>query len=279
MPENDAPDEAAQHGLEEADVAGQHDAGAVSHVDQSASQALHNLLADKPHPALKTFVRRLTALRSQRRSYVHATGETRPMSPYTLHLLLAHRAPELPVSLSQMYRICDGTAMPKIDMVYELAAIFGESPEYFLRKTRLTPAADIRETLRRARKSAVASPHEGEQHERPGGFISLAAEQEAHPALRTFVARLTELRVRHGSRVQATGEQRPMSAYTLHFLLAKQAPELPVSLSQMYRICDGTAMPKIDMLYELAAVFGVSPQRFLAGENQQTTETAKRPVS
>ena len=46
-------------------------------------------------------------------------------------------------------------------------------------------------------------------------------------------------------------------------MLEDQAPELAISSRQMYRYYNGTATPRIDVVYEIARLFGVSPRVFL----------------
>lgn len=54
------------------------------------------------------------------------------MSPQKLLMLLAEQAPDLPMSQTQMYRLCHGMAIPKVDLIVELANLFDVSPHFFL---------------------------------------------------------------------------------------------------------------------------------------------------
>ncbi len=42
-------------------------------------------------------------------------------------------------------------------------------------------------------------------------------------------------------------------------MLKEQAPDLPVSQTQIYRYFHGEAPPRLDVVYELARLFGVPP--------------------
>ncbi|MCV6975112.1 helix-turn-helix transcriptional regulator [Mycobacterium bourgelatii] len=54
-----------------------------------------------------------------------------------------------------------------------------------------------------------------------------------------------------------------MTPLRLQKLLKEQAPDLPVSQTQIYRYYHGEAAPRLDVVYELAHLFGVSPRDFL----------------
>jgi transcriptional regulator with XRE-family HTH domain len=60
------------------------------------------------------------------------TGEVHRISPLTIHRMLLEQAPDLALSQRQVYRYYNGDAAPRIDVVYELARLFGVSPRDFL---------------------------------------------------------------------------------------------------------------------------------------------------
>ncbi|MFG1792709.1 helix-turn-helix domain-containing protein [Nocardia sp. NPDC049149] len=59
-------------------------------------------------------------------------GSARSLTLYSLaqHLELAH--PDVPVSQSGLYRLINGEAIPRLDLIIALARVFNVPPEYFV---------------------------------------------------------------------------------------------------------------------------------------------------
>ena len=87
-----------------------------------------------------------------------------------------------------------------------------------------------------------------------------------HPAVEYFSARLQELVAAWDVRNLETGRTRKLTPLGLQRLLTERAPELPVSPSQMYRYFHGQAAPSVNVVYELADLFGVAPNHFVPKE-------------
>ncbi|BBX87916.1 helix-turn-helix domain-containing protein [Mycolicibacterium aubagnense] len=95
-----------------------------------------------------------------------------------------------------------------------------------------------------------------------------------HPAVVHFVQKIRELT--HGRRIRTEdGRERRLSALQVHRLLKERAPNLPISKTQVYRYFNGTAVPTIDVITELAGVFGVSPREFVPST---TSSRVMRPA-
>ena len=92
---------------------------------------------------------------------------------------------------------------------------------------------------------------------------SPAVADVAHPATAYFSARLRSLSETIKLREVETGEVRKLNAPALYALLEEQSPDLAISLRQMHRYYNGTATPRIDVVYEIARLVGVSPRVFL----------------
>lgn len=90
-----------------------------------------------------------------------------------------------------------------------------------------------------------------------------ALEDDVHPVARYFADRLTELRERNQVYISTRNEYRPLTPYQVHKLLIEHRPDLSVSQAHVYRLCRGAIAPRIDVVYELAMVFRVSPKFFL----------------
>lgn len=94
--------------------------------------------------------------------------------------------------------------------------------------------------------------HDGSQLEPP------------HAATTYFAQRLQELAATTNVRtLDASARVRRLTPLRLQKLLKEQAPDLPVSQTQMYRYYHGEAAPRLDVVWELARLFGVSPRDFL----------------
>ncbi|MCV7142567.1 helix-turn-helix transcriptional regulator [Mycolicibacterium fortuitum] len=60
------------------------------------------------------------------------TDRVRKLTPLRIQRMLKEQAPDLPVSQTQIYRYFHGEAPPRLDVVYELARLFGVPPTYFV---------------------------------------------------------------------------------------------------------------------------------------------------
>lgn len=90
---------------------------------------------DAVHPATAYFSERLRALAEAIQLREVDTEEVRKLNPPVIHAMLEEQAPDLAISARQMYRYYNGTATPRIDVVYEIARLFGVSPHVFLPPT------------------------------------------------------------------------------------------------------------------------------------------------
>jgi transcriptional regulator with XRE-family HTH domain len=92
-----------------------------------------------------------------------------------------------------------------------------------------------------------------------------------HPAVSYFRARLTELTNGHAYRPVGTNSKlRQVTPLTVQKSLQHVAPEAAPSQTQIYRYYSGEAVPDINVVFELADLFDVSPRSFLP-------ETTDRP--
>lgn len=89
-------------------------------------------VADVAHPATTYFSDRLRALSAATQLQEIETGRIRRLNAPTVYAMLGEQAPELAISLRQMHRYYNGTATPRIDVVYEIARLVGVSPRVFL---------------------------------------------------------------------------------------------------------------------------------------------------
>ncbi|WP_457180804.1 hypothetical protein [Mycobacteroides abscessus] len=85
---------------------------------------------------------------------------------------------------------------------------------------------------------------------------------EPHPAVKYFSERLQELAEKHRARLRDSDKVRKLTPSRLQQLLNEIAPDVPVSQTQMYRYYNGKLAPRIDLVYELAYLFDVSPRYF-----------------
>ncbi len=88
-----------------------------------------------PHPATVFFSKKFQELASATNVRLLDTGEVHRLGPVTVHRMLLEQSPELAVSQRQVYRYYNGNATPRIDVVFELARLFGVSPRDFLPET------------------------------------------------------------------------------------------------------------------------------------------------
>jgi hypothetical protein len=84
------------------------------------------------HPAPAYFSERLRALSEAVHLREVGSDHVRKLTPPVIHAMLEDQAPDLAISARQMYRYYNGSATPRIDVVYEIARLFGVSPRVFL---------------------------------------------------------------------------------------------------------------------------------------------------
>jgi hypothetical protein len=99
--------------------------------------AMHELIEfESPvqHPAQHFFAERCQELISTRKIRGD-DGTYQRLTPRHIARLLKRRAPDIAISETQFYRYFHGDVAPRIDVVYEVAAIFGVSPRSFLPDT------------------------------------------------------------------------------------------------------------------------------------------------
>lgn len=87
---------------------------------------------EPPHPATVYFADELRRVMATLQMRKVGTDEFQSITPYALHQMLQRQSPDTPISRTQLYRIVKGETAPKIDLVYELAAILGVSPKDFM---------------------------------------------------------------------------------------------------------------------------------------------------
>lgn len=83
-----------------------------------------------------------------------------------------------------------------------------------------------------------------------------------HPATAYFSQKFRELAANKVVRDDG-GRLHRLNPHAVYEILIEQSPELPVSQSQIYRYYNGAATPRIDVVFELARLFDVSPSEFL----------------
>ncbi|MDA0250748.1 MAG: helix-turn-helix transcriptional regulator [Actinomycetota bacterium] len=105
--------------------------------------------ADVVHPATAYFARRFRECAESLQLREVDSDEVHKLSPALIHALLEEQNPDLAVSTRQIWRYYSGVATPRIDIVYEIARLFGVSPRVFLPEsvedlaTEDDPPADI----------------------------------------------------------------------------------------------------------------------------------------
>ncbi|GAT02312.1 helix-turn-helix domain-containing protein [Mycolicibacterium fortuitum] len=87
---------------------------------------------DPPHVATVYFAKRFQELAASMHVRMLDTDRVRKLTPLRIQRMLKEQAPDLPVSQTQIYRYFHGEAPPRLDVVYELARLFGVPPTYFV---------------------------------------------------------------------------------------------------------------------------------------------------
>jgi transcriptional regulator with XRE-family HTH domain len=200
---------------------------------------------DPPHVATEFFAQQFQDLASTTQVRMLDTDRMRKLTPLRIQRLLKKQAPDLPVSQTQIYRYFHGEAPPRLDVVYELARLFGVSPTYFVEGSdEETPTFAAVKPTRTAQpgKTAIDPPH---------------------VATEFFAQRFQALAGSMNVRMLDTNRVRKLTPLRIQRLLKEQAPDLPVSQTQIYRYFHGEAPPRLDVVYELARLFGVPPTYFV----------------
>lgn len=87
---------------------------------------------DPPHVATEYFATKFQELAGSMNVRMLDTDRVRKLTPLRIQRMLKEQAPDLPVSQTQIYRYFHGEAPPRLDVVYELARLFGVPPSYFM---------------------------------------------------------------------------------------------------------------------------------------------------
>jgi transcriptional regulator with XRE-family HTH domain len=85
----------------------------------------------------------------------------------------------------------------------------------------------------------------------------------AHVSTEFFSQRLRDLASQMSVKLLDTDRVRKLTPLTIQKMLKEQAPDLPVSQTQIYRYYHGEAPPRIDVVWELARLFNVNPTYFM----------------
>ncbi len=107
------------------------------------------------------------------------------------------------------------------------------------------------------------------------GTSAAAGPGDQHPVTIYFAQRFRELAAAADARTLTCGEAGKINPHVLYRLLSERAPHLALSERQVYRYFNGAATPRIDLVFELAQLFGVSPCYFLPGD--PLGKTRRRP--
>ena len=84
-----------------------------------------------------------------------------------------------------------------------------------------------------------------------------------HVATTYFAERLRQLMAGMSVRDLESGRVSKLIPLRLQRILKAQAPDLPLSQTQVYRYVNGEATPDVAVVYELAILFGVPPTHFI----------------
>ncbi|MFC5936953.1 MULTISPECIES: helix-turn-helix transcriptional regulator [Mycobacterium] len=207
-------------------------------------------MIDPPHVATEFFAKRFQELAGSVKVRMLDTDQVRKLTPLRIQRMLKEQAPDLPVSQTQIYRYFHGEAPPRLDVVYELARLFNVTPTYFVEGAdEETPTVDARyESARSAHRDRAATI------------------DPPHVATDYFATRFQALASSMNVRMLDTDRVRKLTPLRIQRMLKEQAPDLPVSQTQIYRYFHGEAPPRLDVVYELARLFGVPPTYFVPEE-------------
>ncbi|WP_234904098.1 helix-turn-helix domain-containing protein [Mycolicibacterium frederiksbergense] len=205
---------------------------------------------DPPHVATEFFAQQFQDLVRTTKVRMLDTDRVKKLTPLGIQRLLKKQAPDLPVSQTQIYRYFHGEAPPRLDVVYELARLFEVAPTYFVEGSN-----EEMPTVAEAPSTRSAQQGKGK-----------AAIDPPHAATEYFAKRFRALAASMNVRMLDTDRVRKLTPLRIQQLLKEQAPDLPVSQTQIYRYFHGEAPPRLDVVYELARLFGVPPTFFVPEE-------------
>jgi transcriptional regulator with XRE-family HTH domain len=217
---------------------------------QSGSQ-----LVEPPHPSTVYFAEQLQQLASSTNvRMLDGSNRVRRLTLLRLQKLLREQAPDLPVSQTQIYRYYNGEAPPRLDVVWELAHLFGVSPRVFVAAIGDEDFGDLGDDGSLAEVEPVEV----------GGQPQL---DPPHPSTVYFAQQLQKVAGSAKIRLlDGSNRVRKLTPLRLQKLLKEQNPDLPVSSSQIYRYYRGEAPPRLDVVWEIARLFAISPRYFLPAE-------------
>ncbi|MGJ6127353.1 helix-turn-helix transcriptional regulator [Mycolicibacterium sp. Y3] len=222
----------------------------ASHQLVPAVPAQARAVIDPPHVATEFFSKKFQELAGSMKVRMLDTDRVRKLTPLRIQRMLKEQAPDLPVSQTQIYRYFHGEAPPRLDVVYELARLFGVTPTYFVE------GAD----------DDVPSFSGADLELARSGQRDKAAIDPPHVATEYFAARFQALAASMNVRMLDTDKVRKLTPLRIQRMLKEQAPDLPVSQTQIYRYFHGEAPPRLDVVHELARLFGVPPAYFVPDE-------------
>lgn len=111
----------------------------------------------------------------------------------------------------------------------------------------------------------------------PGDPTPRSVADVVHPATAHFARRFRELAASVHLRDVDSDKVRRLSPRLIHALLEEQNPDLAISSRQIWRYYRGVATPRIDVVYELARLLGVSPQVLLPESVEHPDSDAPPP--
>jgi transcriptional regulator with XRE-family HTH domain len=220
---------------------------------------------EPPHESTTLFSERLRKLADDTDVRISdGSNRVRKLTPLRLQKLLKEQSPELPVSQTQIYRYYHGEAPPRLDVVFELARLFNVSPRMFADRT-----GAERMYSTKPKRSAAADEVTADEPGSPGASDLLVRRgqpqlEPPHTSTTYFARQLQKLAADSSVRLlDGSDRVRKLSPLQLQKFLKEQAPDLPVSQTQIYRYYHGEAPPRLDVVFELADLFGVAPTAFL----------------
>jgi transcriptional regulator with XRE-family HTH domain len=221
---------------------------------------------EPPHESTTLFSERLRKLAEDTDVRLRdGSNRIRKLTPLRLQKLLKQQSPELPVSQTQIYRYYHGEAPPRLDVVFELARLFDVSPRLFADR-----AGAERLYSTKPKRSATADVDAASSESGATGPADLLVRrgqpqlEPPHASTTYFARELQKLAADSSVRLlDGSDRVRKLSPLQLQKFLKEQAPDLPVSQTQIYRYYHGEASPRLDVVFELADLFGVSPTVFL----------------
>lgn len=216
-------------------------------------------LVKPPHESTTLFSERLRKLADDTDVRLSdGTNRVRKLTPLRLQKLLKQQSPGLPVSQSQIYRFYHGEAPPRLDVVFELARLFNVSPRLFADRT-----GTERMYIIKPKRSSAGDEMTADEAE-SGSPGPPRRGKLPHPSTTYFARQLQQLAADSSVRLLDGSDRiRKLSPLQLQKFLKDQAPELPVSQTQIYRLYRVESSPRLDVVFELADLFGVAPTVFL----------------